>query len=179
MFSKILIKLIDESIVPAILLLVTRLVSVVLVSKYLNIPFEIGPSGMAFNQTEEYVKVNSYSVFAMVVVLTVGLLFILIKSLFFHDTHIKPQTTAKLFAFKLQSMIQSSYDLYTQGSIWLSYCYLLMLVAGFMAVFGFLYYWVFYVAVTLCIISTIFLVIDVEEEVHGHSAGIEQSEDIK
>lgn len=166
MFSKILIKLIDESIVPAILLLATRLVSVVLVARANSIPFEIGAGGLTFKTAEDYILVNSYSAFYMVIILTVGLLYILTKSWFFHESHIKPQVTATLFNVRGQSLIQSSYNLYTQGSIWLSYSYLLMFVTGSMALFTFIFPWVFYVALVLCVISTVLLILDVEQELH-------------
>jgi hypothetical protein len=166
MFSKILIKLIDESIVPAILLLATRLISVVLVARANSIPFEIGAGGLMFKSAEDYVLVNSYSTFYMIVALTVGLLYILVKSWFFHDSHIKPQTAATLFNMRGHSLIQNSFNLYSQGSIWLSYSYLLMFVAGLMAIFKFIYGWVFYVALALCAVSTALLILDVEQEIH-------------
>ncbi len=166
MFSKILIKLIDESIIPAILLLVTRLVTVVLVARANSIPFEIGVNGFVFKSPDDYILVNSYSLFFMIAVVTVGLFYVLTKSLLFHESHIKPGISTKLQDFNLRHMIQNSFNLYTQGSIWLSYCYLLMLVAGFMALFKFIFPWVFYVALVLSVISTILLIIDIEEELH-------------
>jgi hypothetical protein len=166
MFSKLLIKLIDESIVPAILLLVTRLVSVVAVARFNNIPFEISPNGFAFKNAADYLFVNSYSIFYMIVVVTLGLLFVLTKSLFFHETHITPGLSAKLHNYKMRSMIQNSYDLYTQGSIWLSYCYLLLILSGFMYYFKFIFPWVFFISAVLTVISTVLLVIDIEEELH-------------
>ena len=164
MFSKILIKLIDESIVPALLLLATRLISVVGVARYNNIPFEVGAGGFVFKSQTDYVTVNSYSTFYMIVVVTVGLLFILSKSIFFHDTHIKPHIAARLFSFKLHPLIQSSYSLYTQGSIWLSYSYLLMIVSGLMSLFSLIHNWVFIVSLVLSVIATILFILDVEEE---------------
>ena len=136
MFSKVLIKLVDESIVPAIFLLVTRLVAVVLVARYFDIPFEIGANGFVFHSTQEYVVINSYSTLFMIIVLTLGLLYILVKSLFFHESHIRPQTTTKLFEARLTGLIQSSFNLYTQASIWLSYSYLILIVSAFMSVFS-------------------------------------------
>jgi hypothetical protein len=166
MFSKILIKLIDESIVPAILLLATRLVSVVAVARMNNIPFSITGAGFTFTSGEDYLFVNSYSTFYMVVVVTVGLLFVLSKSLFLHESHISPGLTAKLQNYKMRSLIQNSYDLYTQGSIWMSYCYLLLIITGFMFYFKLLFPWVFYVSLILSLISTVLLIVDIEEELH-------------
>lgn len=164
MFSRILIKLIDESIVPAVLLLVTRLVSVVGVARLNHVPFDFGATGLAFKSADDYIFVNSYSMFYMVVVITIGLFYVLTKSLLFHGSHIKPKISAKLSEYNLRSVIQNSYQLYTQGSIWLSYCFLLLLVAGFMMFFNYLYPWVFYVSLVLSVVSTILFIADVEEE---------------
>ena len=171
MFSRILVKLVDQSITPAILLLSTRLISVVMISRYFDITFRIGPGGFVFNSQEDYILVNSYSTFVMIVVLTVGLLYILLKSYLFHESHITPGMTAKLFSLKLSSFIQSSFDLYSQGSIWLSYSYLITFATGFMFLFKLMYPWVFYSALFLTLISTVLLVIDVENEIKVNEDG--------
>ena len=165
MFSKILVKLIDESIVPAVLLLATRIISVVLISDYFNVNYSISGSGFSFVNTEDYIIVNTYSIFFMVILLSLGLFYNLIKAYSFHNTHISPEATSKLFSLKLSSFIQSSFDLYSQGSVWLSYSYLLLLVTGLMALFGLLYPWVFFVSLVLTLLSSILLIIDVEHEI--------------
>lgn len=165
MFSRILVKLIDESIVPAVMLLAARIVSVVLVSDYFDINYTIGGNGFTFSNTNDYVLINTYSIFFMVLTLNLGLLYNLIKAYAFHDSHIKPATTAKLFSLKLSAFIQSSFDLYSQASVWISYSYLLLLVTGFMALFGLLYPWVFFVNLALTLISSILLITDVEHEI--------------
>ena len=165
MFSRILIKLIDQAIVPAILLLAIRISSIVLVSRYFGVSFDLNSSGFIFSGTTEYLLVNSYSTFVMILALFMGLFYVLLKSYVFHETHITPGMTAKLFSLKLSSFIQTSFDLYSQGAIWLSYSFLLMMVSGALALYGLLYPWVFYFALASCILSTILLVFDVENEI--------------
>lgn len=164
MFSRILVKLIDQAIVPAILLIATRVVSIVLISQHYGYEFGISWSGFSFNNTEEYVKVNSYSMLSMIIVLTLFLVYVLVKSYIFHDSHIKPGLTAKLFALNAQYFIQDSFEIYTQGAIWVSYLYLLTIVSGAMAFFSILYIWVFYVSIALTLISTILFIFDIEDE---------------
>jgi hypothetical protein len=166
MFSKILIKLIDQAIVPAILLLSIRIISVVLISRYLGIETTLYEGGFGFTNPEDYILVNSYSILSMVIVLFVGLMYVLVKALVFHDTHIRPGTTAKIFSYKMSSLIQTSYDLYTQGSIWISYTYLLTIVAGIMAGFGLMYTSVFYIAFVMAILATVLFIVDIEHELH-------------
>ncbi len=120
MFSKILIKLIDQAIVPAILLLVTRIVTMIVFSRFMNVTYQITNSGFLFDNQADYVQVNSYSVLSMIIVLAFGVFYILLKSIVFHDSHVTPQMTTKLFTLRLSSFIQTSYDLYSQGAVWLA-----------------------------------------------------------
>jgi len=165
MISKILTKLIDKAIIPAVLLLTARVVSVILISRYLGFDFTVGFSGIIFTNTIEYVFVNSYSTIVMITVLVFGLAYVLVKSYAFHETHIKPATTAKLFDLKLPSLIQPSFDLYSQAAVWISYAYLLLIISGIMLYNKLIYPWVFYTALLLTIVTTIFFVFDIEQEV--------------
>ena len=65
----------------------------------------------------------------------------------------------------LASFIQASFDLYSQGTIWLSYTYLLTAVTGIMALFGLVFSWVFVIGLVLSVIATLLLVLDVENEI--------------
>ncbi len=165
MLSKLLIRLIDKAIVPALLLLTSRMVSIILVARYLDISFTISKSGFSFQNSYDYVKVNSYSVLVMIAVLIIGLGYVLLKSIFFHESHIKPTLTSRLFSLKAQSLIQNSFEIYSQGAIWLAYAYLLLIVSGIMTMSGLLYKWVFYSILGATLLTTLLLVLDVEEEV--------------
>ena len=165
MFSKVLIKLIDRAIVPAVLLFAARIVSLVLISKYLGLSFQITRDGFMFEGAENYVKVNSYSILSMVGVLLIGVFYVIAKSFFFHNSHIKPSLTAKLYSLKVKSLIQDSFDLYTQGVVWMSYSYLLLIVSGIMALSKLLYEWVFFVTLGFTVLTTIILITDVDEEI--------------
>ena len=127
MFSRILIKLVDEAIFPAILLLATRLTSMLMISKFLHANYDINSNGIIFVNLSDYLKVNSYSTLFMILALALGLLFIIIKSFIFHDSHISPGFSAKIYSLKMPALIQSSFDIYSQGTIWLSYIYLVFL----------------------------------------------------
>ncbi|MBW6441336.1 hypothetical protein K0B04_00280 [Patescibacteria group bacterium] len=165
MLSKALVKLIDKAIIPALLLLSSRIVSIILVAKYYGISFKIDSSGFVFQNSSDYVKVNSYSALIMTFMLVIGLGYVVIKSLFFHESHIKPTFTARLFSLKAESFIQNSYEIYTQGAIWLSYSYLLLIVSGIMSASGLMYSWVFYVILGITLSTTLIFILDMEEEI--------------
>jgi len=165
MLSKLLIKLIDKAIIPAVLLLASRIISIVLVSRYLGISFKITQKGFIFQSSYDYLKVNSYSILFMIIVLIAGLGYVIIKALIFHSSHIKPSTTSRLFSIKAQSLIQDSYEIYTQGAVWLSYSYLLLIVTAVMAMSDLVYTWVFYLMLGVSILVTLIFIFDAEEEI--------------
>ncbi len=165
MFSRILIKLVDQAIFPAILLLAARVVSIILISKSFGLAYEVSGSGVVFKQVGDYVLVNSYSIFIMALVLLLGLAMVLFKSFVFHDSHITPGLSAKLFSLNIPSFIQNSFELYSQGAVWISYLYLLLVVSGIMSIFGILFAWVFYATLIIAVFSTVLFVFDVDREV--------------
>ncbi|OGC46526.1 hypothetical protein A2V49_00565 [candidate division WWE3 bacterium RBG_19FT_COMBO_34_6] len=166
MISKTLLKLIDQSIVPAIMLLSARLASIFLISYVKDIKFIFDSSGFTFDSKSDYLYINSYSTLAMIASLAVGLLYILLKALLFHETHVTPHLTTKLFHFRLSYLIQNSMDLYSQGVIWMIYLYLITVISGIFMSFGLIYSWIFFVGLILSVLSTVILVFDVESEIN-------------
>ena len=164
MFSKILIKLIDEAIVPALYLVTVRIVSLVFISRSLDIQINLGPSGFMYASQGDYMQVNSYSLLFMVLALCLGLLHVIVKSLVFHDTHISPSMAAKLHSLKAQHLIQDTFHLYSQGIVWLAYLYFLTVGAGFMSLFGLLHAWTTYVSLGLAVLFTYIFIYDAEKE---------------
>jgi hypothetical protein len=165
MFSKILIKLVDQAIVPTIYLVTARMVSLVFIVKLLDLPFRLSREGFSFLAYEDYLTANSYSALFMSVALCLGLGHIMVKSLIFHDTHITPALTAKVFAVRAQHLIQNSFNLYVQGAVWLAFLYLLTLGTLVMGLFGSLYLWVFLANLGMSLGFTYLFVMDVEREI--------------
>jgi len=171
MISRTLVRLIDQAVVPAILLLCTRLASVIIVSYILGAKFIFSTKGFVFHNPDNYIAVNSFSTLAMVVVLGLGLTYILAKALYFHDTHISPKLTTKLFRHKMATLIQSSFELYSQGVIWLVYLYLVTIVAVILGIFGVIYDWITIVSGSFCAITTLLLILDIEHELDEIDSG--------
>jgi hypothetical protein len=165
MFSKILVKLIDQSIVPAVFLIVVRFVSVVGTASYFGIDFTFDSRGFVFSNPEHYILINSYSTLFMSMILAIGLLYVLLKAWIFHESHISPRITAQLFSLRMSTFIQNSYDLYSQGAIWLSYMFLLTISTGIFSAFGMIYTWVFITSLVLTILNFVILIVDVENEI--------------
>ncbi|MBF0253459.1 MAG: hypothetical protein HQL29_06565 [Candidatus Omnitrophica bacterium] len=165
MFSKLLIKLIDQAIIPALVLFSTRIISMIALSMYFEIPFTLTDKGFVFDGAQQYILINSYSLLIMTLVLAISLAFFLIKAHIFHDTHITPKLTATLFSVRMQSLIQNSLDLYTKGAIWISYAYLMTMLTGALAIYSYIYPSIFYLTLGISVVATILFIWDIEYEV--------------
>jgi hypothetical protein len=178
MFSKILVKLIDQSLVPAILLVCLRISSLVFFSYLFNFPFLITMEGFVFNSEEQFALLNSYSVLTIILVFFVVLMFIVLKSFILHDSHINPTLTYKILKMDLDNLVQNSYDLYSKGVVWLMYAYLITFVAIIMTVTGYLFSWIAILSGILTLLASVFLLLDIENEyvLHSHFKNKDDSE---
>lgn len=136
MVAKSLTKLVDEAIIPALLLIIAKLVGLFLASFLLNLKFEVEnqsflgifPS-IGYGDINAYILAENYSNLAMFIVAVLGTLYILIKAHFLHDSHVKPKLQLTLAKKNLEWLITSSYNLYHQALIWLIF---LWLTVGFL-----------------------------------------------
>lgn len=138
MISKNIIKLIDEAILPALSLVVAKMLGLLLSAYFLNIPFEIKSNAflgvlpaVSFASATNYITAENYSNFAMFLAAALGATVILIRAHFFHESHIHPNLQAKLASLNLESLITPSYHLYHQALIWLIFVWM---TVGFLVV---------------------------------------------
>jgi len=137
MLAKTLVKLVDEAILPAVALVAAA----------------------------DFLKANSYSALVMFGIMLLFTLWVLFKSHVLHDSHITPFTSVKLISFNLSSLIQSSFEIYSQATVWLSYCWLTTVLLGILTFSGLIYPWVFYLALGLSLITSVIMILDIEREI--------------
>jgi len=138
MVAKSLIKLIDEAIIPAIALIVAKMLGLVAASKFLDLPFQLAHRGVLqllpsvqFNTINDYTLAENYSNLAMFAVAVLGTIIVILKAHFLHESHIHPNLQAKLSRLNLEGLIATSYHLYHQAAIWLIF---LWLTVGFLII---------------------------------------------
>ena len=165
MFSRTLVNLIDNAIFPAVLLVSSKILGIVFMSKYLGISYTVEGIKLVFNDSQNYIAINSYSSLLMFVAVIGGLTWVLIKAHVFHDTHVSPTLSSKLNDMNLAEIVHDNKTIFTQSFIWLSYAWLVTLVLGVQAYFGLSYSWVFWVALAVSVVSTALLVVDMEREI--------------
>jgi len=136
MIAKSLVKLIDEAIFPALVLVIAKMLGLYLTILVFNLSFSIKyisflgflPS-VSFASIADYTTAENYSNLAMFTVAAIGTIYVLTRAHFFHASHIHPNLHAKLVRLNLENIIAPSYHLYHQAAIWLAY---LWLTVGFL-----------------------------------------------
>lgn len=136
--AKSIIKLIDEALIPAVAIIVAKMVGLFLAASFSNLNFTVKNAdilkvlpSVQFANINDYTVAENFSNLAMFVVVALGTLLVLIRAHFFHESHIHPNLQARLAALNLDSLVASSYHLYHQVVIWLIF---LWLTTGFLLI---------------------------------------------
>lgn len=144
MIAKSIIKLIDEAIIPAVALIIGKMLGLFIVSYFLRLPFTVTNSEIlwilpkvSFNNLADYTKAENYSNLTMFAVAALGTLFVIVRAHFFHESHIAPKLHAKLVSMNMDSLVAPSYHLYHQAAIWLTFMWLsviLLAISSFLKI---------------------------------------------
>lgn len=131
MITNSIVKLIDEAVLPAVALIVAKILGLLATSIILNLSFTIQFTGpfnllptMQFENLAGYITAENFSNLAMFIVAAIGASFVLIRAHYFHQSHIHPNLHAKLVSLKLENLVAPSYHLYHQTAIWLLFLWL-------------------------------------------------------
>ncbi len=162
MISKTLLKLIDEAILPAIIVIAGKILGIAILSIYLDVPFTLNLATAA----EPYANtVNKYSNLFSYGAVTLGMIFILIRSYLFHTTHISPKITLRLYELNLTALIETTYELFHQAVVWLSYQWLLTILFLLQAYWN-LVPWEYSLSISfVTLIFTSLFIIDIDREI--------------
>lgn len=172
MFSKSLVKLIDEAIIPAITLVVAKVLGVLLVSRIKGLIFEVSFKSrllplptLVFSSYQDYITVNSHSNLIMLGVMSLGLIWILLKANLLHDTHISPKLAAHLARLRLSHLISTTFEAYHQALVWYGFAWFTTILMVFYAYLGLAYKSFALVAFLVVLNLTWFFIFDVEREI--------------
>ena len=170
MIAKTLAKLIDEAILPGLVLVLGKFLGVILVAKIISANFRITlgefffPS-FSFSNYPTYYTVNSYSNLVMFAAVAIGAAFILVRAHFFHASHITPTMHVRLLKLGLQGLIAETYQLYHQAAVWLIFLWLATILVLSQAFFEISAPIIAIVAVLVTLNFSWFLIADIELEV--------------
>jgi len=164
-YSKTLVRLIDEAILPAVLLVVAKIFGTVLVCRYFNLSWDFSSSGIVFFSSQDYLLANSYSSLIMFGFVVLGLVWVLIRSHVFVENHIPPTLAARLAKRGWSTLVKTSFVAYSKAFVWLSYAWLVTLILGLQALYGLSYWGVAGVAFLVSVVATGLLAVDIERDV--------------
>lgn len=172
MVAKSLVKLIDEAIIPALTLILAKMLGLFAATYFLNLQFEIKAKSFLailpsinYASVAAYTQAENYSNLVMFAAATLGTSAVLVRAHFFHETHIHPKLHARLVSLNLESLVSSTYHLYHQAAIWLTF---LWLTTGFLitsTVLGVTYAQISIIAFIITANFSWVLAIDVEKEI--------------
>ncbi len=131
MIAKPIIKLIDEAIIPALLLVTAKMVGILIAIIFYQLPFEVeyysfllvAPS-IKFYALQSYILAENFSNIAMFSIAALGSAIVVARLHFLHDSHTHPKIHSKLAVLNLEKLILPGYHLYHQAVIWLGYLWL-------------------------------------------------------
>lgn len=131
MVTKSISKLIDQAILPALILIIGKMGGLFLTVYLLHLDVAVQPASFLkilptvhFPDPQAYILAENYSNLAMFTLASLGTIFVITRAHFLHESHISPSLQAKLARLNLEVLIASSYKLYHQAAIWLTFLWL-------------------------------------------------------
>lgn len=167
--SHSLLKLIDEAIVPGLLVFAAKLLGLVAVNAWLNLSWD--PTGnslfplFSYRSPEAFALANSWSNLAVLAVILIGLVTVLVRAHIFHTTHISPRLSVSLVRRQLTGLAVNSWEIYHQAVVWLAYLWLALVLFALQAIYGVSWWWLDIAGTVIALLLSWLLIIDVEYEI--------------
>lgn len=154
-------------------MIVGKFLGVVFIVEMFNISWtvkEYSSSILGYSSTlsqDDLEFVTSYSDLVMYLFLAVTFTWIVIRAIYFHNTHVKPELAASLANKNMLDLVRNSYDIYHSAASWLFFTAIsnaLILVNVFA---GKTFVWIGIVTTMYTILLTVLLLQDVYREIEN------------
>ncbi len=171
--SKSFLKLVDYAIVPAIAIILGKIVGIAIVSAALGIPVSLREYSESILNAAPYVPLQDLSVVAsfsdlIMFAFSAGVFsFSIFQAVYLHDSHIKPTLAVRLINKGLWRLIQNSYEIYHSSFVGLIFLWLATIAIIINAAIGLTYVWVVVIAVVISSLLSLILLQDVYREVEN------------
>lgn len=171
--SKSIITLLDKALLPAAVMIFGKFIGVAITLRLFNLPWSVGQvANSVFSngniiRADDLKTVISFSDLIMYLTVALGMVVILIRAIYLHNSHVKPSLVARLANYNLLSIIRDSYDVYHSAAVWLIFTWVANTVLIINALSGQTYSWVAAVATLISIVSTVVLFQDVYKEIEN------------
>lgn len=158
--SKLLKRALKYAVVPAILMITGKILGIFLVTIKYGYPVEIGNDINGFFSTQIYFNdaqityfVNSISDLTMLIVISVPLIYQIVKTALFQSTINNPKTIVKAAKFNILSWITNDDTTFLQSFIWGAFLWLITGLIIKNSIEGDTYSWIAYLAGALSLFS--------------------------
>lgn len=164
--SRSLLKLIDEAIIPALLVFGAKLVGLVMANTYYNLSWDT--QGLfpliSYRSSEAYAMANGFSNVVVFVVILTGFLTVLVRAHAFHATHISPRLSVSLVRMEMTGIVANSWEIYHQAVIWLALLWLSLIWFALQAMAETSPWWLVIGGTAIAAMFSWLFVVDVERE---------------
>ena len=164
MFSKILLKLIDQAIIPVITIIAVRFASILIISQQYKLQYNISQSGITFLDQSSHLFANSASLLLTTIIIFLGAIISLAISFLFHQNSITPYTTARLFSYKVSFLIQNSFEAYSKIGVWITFLWITSFYLGVAFYNNNVYNYVLFFSLASSIIASVIAILDIEKK---------------
>lgn len=167
-----LLKLFDEAILPAFLVVGTKVISFLLLAIFLDLKlpsFSDLPS-ILFLTTwvsvdyAKFVQVSSVSSMFTFLVLLIFFGWVIIKAHHFHDSHLSPRDQQKLIRSGWEHLVESSHEIYHQALVWITLTWFFFFYVLVSTYLGLTSWWVPFLGTAVVFSLTMMMVEDVINE---------------
>ncbi len=171
--SNSLVKVFDNSILPAAIMILGKVLGVFAVIWMEDLPwsFKDYTNGLLDSGTglmpEDLEIVTSFSDLVMYIFVATYFSISLFRAIFLHNTHIKPTFVAKLANKNLINLIQNSYEIYHSAATNLIFLWVGSLLILTNTITGVTYIWIGIMCLGVTIILTSLLLQDVYREIES------------
>ena len=152
------------SFIPAVLILITKVISMFLLSYLFNIDYNVSSNGILYQNIDDFIYLNNISnLISFIVVFSVSFWY-LIKAYFLHESHISPKFSIWLAVQDLSHLVSDSMGIYLRLLAYGFFVWVYVFIIGLWAIIGLGSFYVFYICAGLAIIYTVLATLDLERD---------------
>lgn len=169
--SAFILKLLDESVVPVVLIFSSKIISLIVTARYLGVSYSIQDNKLYFDRFSDLVLANNVSNLFVLFLLVLGTVLVLVRLYHFHASHIHPVFLTKLLESDLEFAVSTSFNLFHQVAVWLSLGLALLVSFLVQTLFSWTSPWIFILGLFSLLLLAVLAVLDLEREVKIETKG--------
>ncbi len=163
--SAFVLKLLDEAILPAVLVFCVKVGGLVVLARVYNVSFTVENNQLVFGGLAGLVLANNLSNLLLLAVLLLGTGWVLIRLHYFHESHLNPRWLPKILEHDLEFAVSTSFNLFHQAFVWLSLGSLVLFSLTLQAVAGLTSPLIVALGLAQEILLAVLVLVDFEREV--------------